>query len=312
MYIVTGGAGFIGSNIVKGLNERGISDILVVDNLTRGQKFQNLAGLNFIDYMDKDEFIKSFLEQKINKKIDAVFHSGGCSNTIESNGRYLMEVNYSYSKKLLHQCIENKIPFFYPSSAAVYGNGLIFKEEQIYEKPITMYGFSKFQFDRYVRSLGKLESQVVGLRYFNVYGPHEKHKEKMASVMFHFRTLIKKDESIKLYGAYDGYSAGEQKRDYIYIDDVVSVNLWFLDHPEISGIFNVGTGEARSFNEVARAIIAFYNHGQITYISFPKELKKAYQSYTQADTSLLRASGYTKPFTPLDVGITHYLKWLES
>jgi ADP-L-glycero-D-manno-heptose 6-epimerase len=312
MYIVTGGAGFIGSNILKGLNERGISDILVVDNLTRGQKSRNLAELNFVDYMDKDEFITNFLEKKINKKIDAVFHYGGCSNTTETNGRYLMDVNYSYSKKVLHQCIENKIPFFYASSAAVYGNSLVFKEDPIYEKPITMYGFSKLQFDRYVRSLGKIESQVVGFRYFNVYGPREKHKEKKASVMLHFRTLINKDESIKLYGAYDGYNAGEQKRDYIYIDDVVSVNLWCLDHPEVSGIFNVGTGEAKSFNQVAKAIIAFYNHGQITYIPFPDDLKKAYQSFTQADTSLLRASGYTKPFIPIEAGISDYIKWLES
>ena len=311
MIVVTGGAGFIGSNIIKGLNSRGFNNILVVDDLTQGHKFRNLADLDFADYMDKDSFIQDFSNFKISKKIEAIFHQGACSNTTEMNGRYLMDVNYTYSKKIFHECIHHHIPFYYASSASVYGNGSIFSEARQYEKPINVYGFSKFQFDQYIRSIGEVKSPVVGLRYFNVYGPREMHKERMASVIFHFRNQLSKGDSIQLFDAYDTYEAGEQKRDFIHVDDVVAVNLWLLDNPSVSGIFNLGTGHAHTFNHVAKTIISFYGTGQIVYIPFPGDLKSVYQSYTQADMSLLRDKGCDISFANLESGVAQYLEWLD-
>ena len=302
MIIVTGGAGFIGSNIIKGLNAQGIIDILVVDNLSKGQKCHNLADLNFKDYMDKQDFLQLILKKERLGAIQAVFHQGACSDTTEWDGRYLMENNYTYSKHLLQHCIAEKTPFFYASSASVYGNGSVFIESRAYEKPINMYGFSKFQFDQYVRSLGNIESQVVGLRYFNVYGPGEAHKGSMASVVFHFSEQLRRGESIKLFDGCGGYSAGEQKRDFIHVADVVAVNLWLLEQPHVSGIFNLGTGHAQSFNEVANAIIASYGFGEIEYIPFPNHLKGAYQSYTRADITQLRSMGYASSFITVEMG----------
>jgi ADP-L-glycero-D-manno-heptose 6-epimerase len=310
MIVVTGGAGFIGSNLIKKLNEHGKRNILVVDDLTLGKKCRNLADCDFIDYIDRDEWLQCIVTKKRRPKIDAVFHQGACSDTTEWNGRYLMETNYAYSKYLLHDCLEQKIPFFYASSASVYGNGSVFIESRSYENPLNMYAFSKFQFDQYVRSLGTLSSQVVGLRYFNVYGPREAHKGNMASIIFHLNTQLKNKEKIKLFGAHDGYAAGEQKRDFIYVDDVVAINLWFLDHPTVSGIFNIGTGCAQSFNDVAHAIITTHGHGEIEYIPFPTHLDGAYQSYTEANIQKLRDAGYIAPFTPIQIGVNHYIRWL--
>jgi len=314
MIIVTGGAGFIGSNIVKMLNERGIKDILVVDDLTNGSKFVNLSDCDFFDYQDKDDFILDIVNGEFDEEdIEAVFHQGACSDTTEWNGKYMMDNNFEYSKQLLHYCLERQIPFIYASSAAVYGKGTIFKEQRQYEKPLNVYGFSKFQFDQYVRELFPYaKSQVVGFRYFNVYGPREQHKGKMASVAFHHNNQIQENNVVKLFDAYDGYEAGEQKRDFVYVEDVAKVNLWFMDHPEQSGIFNLGTGRSQAFNDIAKAVIAWHKKGELEYIPFPDNLKGRYQSFTQADISALREAGYSEPFKTVEQGVKAYLDWLNQ
>jgi len=312
MIIVTGGAGMIGSNIVKGLNERGVTDILVVDNLTNGHKFLNLQDCQIADYLDKEEFIGRIRAGERFDGVRAVFHEGACSSTTEWNGKYMMDNNYAYSKALLHWCLERQIAFIYASSAATYGKTEQFREELACEGPLNVYGYSKWQFDQYVRGhASRFNSPVVGLRYFNVYGPREQHKGSMASVAFHLNNQLLAGENPKLFGGYDSYVAGEQKRDFIYVGDVVKVNLWFLDHPEHSGIFNVGTGRCQPFNDVANAVIAHHGRGVIEYIPFPEHLKGAYQSFTEADISKLRGIGYAEPFKSVQQGVAEYLAWLQ-
>ncbi|MDF2690905.1 MAG: ADP-L-glycero-D-manno-heptose-6-epimerase [Gammaproteobacteria bacterium] len=314
MIIVTGGAGFVGSNIVKALNDRGIKDILVVDDLSDGTKFVNLVDCDFKDYQDKDDFLGALLNGEFDhEKIDIIFHQGACSDTTEWDGRYMMENNFEYSKQLLHFCLDKEIPFIYASSAAVYGKGTVFKEQREYEKPLNVYGFSKFQFDQYVREiLPQAKSQIVGFRYFNVYGPREQHKGKMASVAFHHNNQIQADGIVKLFDAYEGYAAGEQKRDFIYVEDVAKVNLWFMEHPDKSGIFNLGTGRSQAFNDIAKAVIQWHGKGAIEYIAFPDNLKGRYQSFTQADISALRKAGYEAPFKTVEQGVKAYLDWLNA
>jgi len=315
MIIVTGGAGFIGSNIIKSLNERGYTDILVIDNLTDGHKFTNLVDCKIMDYQDKTTFLK-WIEGRhyFPYPIEAVFHQGACSSTTEWNGQYIMHNNYEYSKKVLHYCLSHNAAFIYASSASVYGNNTVFKEQLEFEKPINMYGYSKFLFDQYIRRrLPVATTQIVGFRYFNVYGPREQHKGKMSSVAFHFNQQIREiGNKIKLFKGSDGYTDGEQRRDFVYIQDVVDVNLWFLDNPNKSGIFNVGTGRSQSFNDVAHAVIAWHQQGQIEYIDFPENLKGHYQSFTQADISALRTIGYKKPFKTVEEGVKDYLNQLAT
>lgn len=313
MIIVTGGAGFIGSNIVKGLNARGISNILVVDDLTDGRKFLNLVDLQILDYIDKDVFLEKIKNKgNFGQKIEIIFHEGACSTTTEWNGRFMMENNYEYSKILLHYCLDHNISFLYASSAATYGNGKIFKEALEFEKPLNVYGYSKFLFDQYVRrTLPYARSQIVGFRYFNVYGPNEQHKESMASVAFHHHQQLLKEGAVKLFEGCDGYGNGQQRRDFVYVGDVVDVNLWFMEHPEKSGIFNLGTGKSQTFNDVANAVITWHGKGKIDYIAFPEHLKGRYQSFTQADISALRETGYHKPFKTVEEGVKVYLDFLR-
>ncbi len=315
MIIVTGGAGFIGSNIVKGLNARGYSDILVVDNLENGRKMLNLADLDIADYLSKEAFLEAVQQGASLGSVEAVFHEGACSATTEWDGRFVMANNYDYSKAVLHWCAERQVPFLYASSASVYGSGLVFREERQYERPINMYAYSKFQFDQYVRRL-KLkpgfDTQIVGFRYFNVYGPREQHKGGMSSTAFHFNNQLNESGVARLFAGSDGYGDGEQRRDFVYIDDVVDVNLWFLDHPDKSGIFNLGTGHSQSFNEMADAVLKWHGRGEKTYIPFPEHLKGAYQSFTEADISQLRAAGYTKEFHTVNTGVPAYLDWLAA
>ena len=314
MIIVTGGSGFIGSNLVRALNQRGENNILIVDHLLNGRKVHNIADLNIADYMDKKEFIERIDTPNFWRGITAVFHQGACSATTEWDGQYVMSNNYDYSKRLLHRCMEHGVPFIYASSASVYGNGERgFRVERHCEHPINMYAYSKFQFDQYVRHiLPKVESTVVGLRYFNVYGPREQHKGAMSSTAFHFNHQIISTKTARLFEGCDGMANGEQKRDFVHVDEVVDVNLWFLDHPGLSGIYNVGTGTAETFNKVAEAVIAWHKEGVIEYIPFPEHLKGAYQSYTQADISGLRAAGYTKEFLTVKQGVSRYLGWLSG
>ena len=314
MYIVTGGAGFIGSNIVKALNATSGEPVIVVDDLTDGHKFQNLADLAIADYLDKDEFIERLeVDADFLKNCRGVLHQGACAVTTEWDGRYMMENNYAYSRELLHSCLASNVPFIYASSAAVYGGSRTFDESPANELPLNVYGYSKLLFDRYVhRVAARPESQVVGLRYFNVYGPREQHKGSMASVAFHFNNQVVADGEARLFEGSGGYGDGEQLRDFVYVDDVCNVNLWFLDNPGVSGVFNAGTGRAQSFNDVANAVIGWHGRGRIRYIPFPPHLEGAYQSYTQADLGNLREAGCDVEFRPVETGVRDYLDQLSG
>ncbi len=314
MIIVTGGAGFIGSNLIHALNQRGETNILLVDNLANGKKMYNIADLNIADYMDKSEFIQKTESPNFFKDVKAVFHQGACSATTVWDGKYVMQNNYDYSKRLLHCCLENSIPFIYASSASVYGMGKHgFSVDRRCEHPINMYAYSKFQFDQYVRRLlPEAKSQIVGLRYFNVYGTNEQHKGAMSSTAFHFNRQVIEQKKAKLFEGCDGFGNGEQKRDFVYVGDVVDVNLWFMDHLEEKGIYNVGTGRAETFNAVAQAVIDWHKQGTIEYIPFPDHLKGSYQSYTQADISGLRLAGFDKEFLTVMEGVSRYLEILNS
>jgi ADP-L-glycero-D-manno-heptose 6-epimerase len=329
--LVTGAAGFIGSNLVKALNERGVRKIIAVDNLTRSDKFRNLVDCDIADYLDKEEFLDRLVGGDFDGDVDAILHQGACSDTLESDGRYMMENNYRYSLAILDWCLDQEVPLLYASSAATYGGGRAFREERPLEAPLNVYGYSKFLFDQIVRqrlaASGSFSSQVVGFRYFNVYGPRESHKERMASVAFHHYRQFRSDGKVKLFDGCDGYAAGEQRRDFVYVGDVTRVNLHFLDHPEKSGIFNVGTGRAQTFNELAAASVngcrALFGdeplplaqlvaQGLIEYIPFPAELRGKYQSFTEADLSKLRKAGYDAPFATLEEAVPQYVEWLHT
>ncbi len=325
--VVTGAAGFIGSNIVKGLNARGIDNIIAVDDLTQGDKFRNLADLQIEDYLDADEFYGAFAEGAFGK-VEAVFHEGACSDTMEQDGKYMMDNNYGVSCSLFESCRERGTRLLYASSAAVYGGSDTFRETPQFELPLNVYGYSKLLFDqRMRRECGKdfrrAKRQVVGFRYFNVYGPREQHKGRMASVAFHQFNQFREQGKVKLFGEYGGYGPGEQRRDFIFVDDVVAVNLWFFDHPEKSGIFNLGTGRAQPFNDVATAVVSSLSgkqhtaasaaqEGLLEYIPFPDALRGKYQSYTQADLSALREAGCDHAFADVQTGVARYMASLKS
>lgn len=320
MIVVTGGAGFIGSNLVRELNRRGYDDVVVVDDLSDGRKFANLTGSTIADYFDKSEFLARLKEGELGK-IEAILHQGACAVTTEWNGRYMMETNYRYSVELVEYCLAERVPLIYASSAAVYGASSLFKEgDSGAERPLNVYGYSKLLFDAYVRRrvaerrgrAAKARPQVVGLRYFNVYGPGETHKGSMASVAFHLHGQVTATGHARLFEGSGGYGPGEQRRDFVYVGDVVDVNLWFLEQRRVSGVFNVGTGASATFNEVARAIIAWHGRGAIRYIPFPNELRSSYQSFTEADITALRAAGYSRPFRDVSAGIKDYLDALGA
>jgi len=310
MIVVTGGAGFIGSNLVRGLNERGIDDIIVVDDLEDGHKFRNLADLRIADYWDRD----TLLERLPSCEPEAILHQGACTTTTEWDGRYMMAVNYQYSVDLLEHCLARDLRLIYASSASVYGASRRFVESDAsLELPLNVYGYSKLLFDQYVRrNAGRARSQVAGLRYFNVYGPREAHKGPMASVVHHFSRQLEAADEVRLFEGSDGYAAGEQRRDFVYVGDVVAVNLWLLDHPGVSGIFNCGTGRSASFNELAAAVIDWHGHGRIRYVPFPAELVGSYQSFTEADLTALRAAGYAAEFRDVGAGVRETLDALRS
>lgn len=313
MIVITGGAGFIGSNLINSLNKQGFDDILVVDDLLDGAKFVNLADQRIVDYMDKDLFLSKVTDGSFQEDVTALVHLGACSSTTEWDGEFVMRNNYEYSKSMLHYCLENKIQFIYASSASVYGIGETFIEDLKYEKPINMYAYSKFLFDQYVRKrFDSFESQVVGLRYFNVYGPREQHKGSMSSVAFHFNNQIKSEGICRLFDGIDGYKNGGQLRDFVYVGDVVDAKMWLLENSAVSGIFNLGTGKAQSFNDVAEAVVDWHGKGEIEYIPFPDHLKGRYQSFTQADISLLRSKGYKNTFKTVQQGVKEYLDFLND
>ncbi|WP_225721202.1 ADP-glyceromanno-heptose 6-epimerase [Candidatus Vallotiella sp. (ex Adelges kitamiensis)] len=324
--IVTGAAGFIGSNIVKALNERGERRIIAVDNLTHAEKFHNLIDCEIDDYIDKHEFIER-LRRRDFGKVRAIFHEGACSDTLETNGRYIMYNNFTYARTVLEASIMLGVRFLYASSAAIYGGLTGFIEERSSESPLNIYGYSKFLFDQIVRHiLPDATSQIVGLRYFNVYGPRERHKKRMTSVAFNSFNEFRTQHSVKLFGEYNGYAAGEQTRDFISVEDVVKVNLFFFDHPEKSGIFNLGTGRAQTFNNIAVTVVntlreldkkpalllsELIKNGTIKYITFPTALHGKYQCFTQANLTKLRRAGYKAPFLSVQKGVARYVRWLN-
>jgi ADP-L-glycero-D-manno-heptose 6-epimerase len=314
MHIVTGGAGFIGSNLARKLIERTGDDVVVDDDISDGHKFVNIADLHIADYLDVDEFAERLsVDKGFRDGVASVFHEGACSTTTEWDGKYMMSNNFSYSKQVLHHCLEHEIPFIYASSGAVYGGASNFSEAPENELPLNVYGYSKLLFDQYVRRLELTKmQQVVGLRYFNVYGPREQHKGSMASVAFHFNRQVQEDGELRLFEGSGGYGDGEQERDFVFVDDVCAVNLWFLENPGISGVFNCGTGNAQSFNDVANAVIAWHGKGRIRYIPFPPGLKDAYQSYTQADLRNLRQAGCDVEFADVATGVHSYLDTLSG
>ena len=329
MILVTGAAGFIGSNLAHALSARCADGIFAVDNFSRPDKFHNIVGADIADYLDKEDFVERLRRGAFAGKFSAVLHQGACSNTMEQDGRYMMRNNYDYSVALFEFCQQQRIPFIYASSAAVYGGGRVFREERQHEGPLNIYGYSKFLFDQYVRRFWAANgqgagSQVVGLRYFNVYGPREQHKGRMASVAFHQFNEFRRDGKVKLFGDYDGYAAGMQSRDFIHVDDVVAVNLFFLDNPGKSGIFNLGTGRAQPFNDIALAVVnalrggtpltldEIVRQGLLEYVPFPDVLKGKYQSFTQADMAQLRAAGYDHQFMDVAAGVARYVAWLQS
>jgi len=309
VHIVTGGAGFIGSNLVRRLLERTGDDVVVVDDLSDGHKFVNLADLSIADYLDRDEFLARLRNgASFSDGIQSILHQGACSVTTEWDGRYMMQNNYAYSKEVLAYCLERSIPCIYASSAAVYGSSTTFTEHPANERPLNVYGYSKLLFDQYVRRLTLAPGQqVVGLRYFNVYGPREQHKGSMASVAWHFNNQLAETGEVRLFEGSGGYEAGEQRRDFVYVDDVCDVNLWFLEHRDASGIFNAGTGRAQTFNEVAQAVIDWHGTGRIRYVPFPEGLRGAYQSYTCADLTALRDAGCDVVFRDVASGVRTYL-----
>jgi ADP-L-glycero-D-manno-heptose 6-epimerase len=324
LHVVTGAAGFIGSRLVAGLNQAGITKILAVDNLENGAKSRNLAGVEIDDYLDKRDFLALLESGRLDGSIEAILHQGACSDTMATDGRYVMENNYACSKAIFDWCQEEQVPFLYASSAAVYGAGREFAEARENEWPLNVYAYSKFLFDQYVRRrLDERSAQVAGLRYFNVYGPNEAHKARMASVAFHAFHQFRGEGRVKLFQGSDAYPDGGQERDFVHVDDVVAVNLWLLDHGDVSGIFNCGTGRAQTFNEVAAAVVNTVNgsddtaedladRGLIEYIPFPPQLVGKYQSYTQADLSRLREAGYEGRFRPVQEGVADYVRELMA
>ncbi len=325
--IVTGAAGMIGSNLVHGLNAIGVDDVIAVDDLTDGPKFRNLLGAKIVDYFDKDDFYSRFARGDFGQ-IDAVFHQGACSDTMEHNGRFMLENNYRCSKDLLDACRTRGTRLLYASSAATYGGSASFREEPQFEQPLNVYGYSKLLFDNVVRRMLPFAAhQVVGFRYFNVYGPREQHKARMASVAFHHYHQFTQTGKVQLFGEYGGYAAGEQSRDFVSVDDVVAVNLWFLQNPGKSGIFNLGTGRAQPFNDIAVATLnavrglngetqlpldELVQRGLVEYIEFPPALVGKYQCFTQADLTRLRASGCPHEFADVGSGVQRYVEWLAG
>jgi len=333
--VVTGAAGFIGSNIIAGLNARGLDDIIAVDDLRQGDKFRNLADLQIADYVDADAFYEQFYSGHYGQ-VEAVFHEGACSDTMEADGKFMMANNYTLSWQLFQACQKRGARLLYASSAATYGGSDTFREDPAFELPLNVYGYSKLLFDQRMRrecgndfqrtKAGKTQ-QVVGLRYFNVYGPREQHKGRMASVAFHQYHQFRTEGVVKLFGEYGGYPSGGQMRDFVFIDDVVAVNLWFFDHPGQSGIFNLGSGRAQPFNDVASAVVnalrglegqatlsleAITERGLLQYVAFPEALRGKYQCYTQADLTGLRAAGCDHRFADVQTGVTQYVHWLAG
>jgi len=315
----------IGSNLIRGLNQQGIDEVVAVDDLTDGHKVRNLRDLRIADYIDYRDFYEPFARGAFGA-VEVVFHQGACSDTMEHNGRFMMDTNYRCSRSLLQSCIAQRVRLLYASSASVYGASSVFAPSPENEKPLNVYAYSKLLFDQTVRrETGARGLQIAGFRYFNVYGPREQHKGRMASVAFHHFNEFRQNGAVRLFGEYGGYGPGEQRRDFVFVEDVVAVNLWFLSNPTVSGIFNVGSGRAQPFNDVACATVnasrvaaghpagtlaELVAAGYIQYIPFPDALRGKYQCFTQADLTSLRAAGCDVKFANVESGVGQYARWL--
>ena len=323
---VTGAAGFIGGNMLRGLNSIGIDDIVAVDDLTDGRKFHNLAGTRIADYIDHHQFYEALEGGRLGR-FDAIIHEGACSDTMEHDGRLMMDLNYRCSRRLLDVCETTGARLLYASTAAVYGGGNRFSEGPENERPLNVYGYSKLLFDNVVRRRRAGGSQIAGFRYFNVYGPGEAHKDRMASVAFHHVNQFRDRGNVRLFGDYEGWGPGGHSRDFVHVSDLVRVKLWFLEHGDKSGIFNLGTGKAQPFNDIARTVVNSLrahsqqkpltlaeqvDQGLIEYVDFPDSLVGRYQSFTQADISRLRAAGYVAEFKTVEQGVAEYVEHLVN
>jgi ADP-L-glycero-D-manno-heptose 6-epimerase len=322
--IVTGGLGFIGSNIVNFLNKKGINDILIVDNFNINSKFKNILDCQYNDLISISEF-EIGMSNNFFKEYDIIIHQGACSDTMEVDGQYVFKNNYTYSRKLLEFCLYNNIRLIYASSAAVYGNSKKFKEIVQNEKPINIYGFSKLCFDNYVRSkIPHNNTQIAGLRYFNVYGPKENLKGRMSSIIYQLFRQQQENKQMYLFGETKNYSAGKQERDFIYIDDILNFNWFLINNPSVSGIFNAGTGEANTFFHVANSIFEALTNNKnnntrnieekqkpnIKFIKFPDKLIGKYQEHTKADINAIRKHGFNYHFPSISDSIKKYINYL--
>jgi ADP-L-glycero-D-manno-heptose 6-epimerase len=313
MIIVTGGAGFIGSALIAELNKRGITDILVVDELACDEKWKNLRNLSFADYIEKDDFLKMAIEDKLPGHIQAVFHLGACSTTTEKNASYLVKNNYEYTKLLAQRFNDKNIRFIYASSAATYGDGsagFSDDEDKIDTlRPLNMYGYSKHLFDLWARRTG-LFKKIVGLKYFNAFGPNEYHKGDMRSFVLKAFEQINATGKVRLFKSYNhDYADGEQLRDFIYVKDAVDMTLFFLDNPKAAGLFNIGSGKARSWNDLVKAVFAAMNKKpNIEFIDMPESIRNQYQYFTQAEMTKLHKTGYKKQTTSLEDAIRDYVQ----
>lgn len=314
-FIVTGGAGFIGSNIVAALNERGDDDVVVVDILAKDEKWKNLVGLRFSDYWEADDF-RFKLQHDALGEVDTVFHMGACSATTETNASYLADNNYRFTRELCEWCLQHGTRFIYASSGATYGDGALGysddDETTCKLRPLNMYGYSKHLFDLWALRQG-VTDRIAGLKFFNVYGPREDHKGDMRSVVHKSFGQIREAGAVKLFKSYKpDYRDGEQVRDFVYVRDAVSVCLWLHDHQRASGIFNVGTGKARTWLDLANAVFAAMGlPPRIEFIDMPEALRGKYQYRTCADIGRLQAAGYREPFATLEEGVRDYVQgWL--
>ncbi len=313
MFIVTGGAGFIGSALIAALNKRKITDILVVDDLAASHKWKNLRSLSFADYVEKDDFLEMVIENRLTGDIEAVFHLGAATSTTETDASYLIKNNYEYSKLLAQWATSVGIRFIYASSAATYGDGSAgFSDDEgkIEDlRPLNIYGYSKQLFDLWAKRAGLLKN-IVGLKYFNVFGPNEYHKQEMRSFVIKAFEQINVTGKVRLFKSHrPEYKDGEQLRDFIYVKDAVDMTLFFLDNPKAGGLFNIGTGKARTWNDLVSSVFdAMGKKLNIEYIDMPDSIRNQYQYFTQADINKLRNAGYENQTTSLEDAIKDYVQ----
>jgi ADP-L-glycero-D-manno-heptose 6-epimerase len=315
--VVTGGAGFIGSCLIWKLNSNSVTDIIVVDQLDDSEKWKNLVGKSIEDYMEKDKFLDHLEGGKLKGALDMIVHFGACTSTTETDAAYLMENNYLYSKRLAKWAIARRVPFLYASSAATYGNGEFGYSDQdensLRLKPLNLYGYSKQLFDLWVIKHG-LSDKLTGFKFFNVYGPNEYHKAEMKSVIAKRFETVLKQKTMQLFKSYrKEFADGEQKRDFIYVKDAIDIVWYFIEHAGKKGIFNVGTGNARSWNDVANALFSALDiKPDIDYIEMPQELQEKYQYFTQADPAKLNNAGCVHRFLSLEEAVKDFAGYLKN